>query len=251
MLSIPRSPITSTAARLSSPRLTRTISLSRPAGLQLLSPTHPALQPYHGQLPAVLSPTLFSPSAASPPSPAFPHDVRSPRLPKLSDIYSLSPHTPSIASVLSPARPCLRNAASPAVPKIDFSTIPTSPERTVTQATFQAAELERRETRPQITLRTEGLLQAPFMSPTTPKSGRTPRSTRTPKRVAISPVVLVANQVSNPSSLSTLTRKLERLEIRRMEREEVEALGEEEKYTLGMRKGTPVTTPCVERFEDA
>ncbi|KZP01900.1 hypothetical protein CALVIDRAFT_532644 [Calocera viscosa TUFC12733] len=249
MLSIPRSPMASSAARLSSPRLTRTISTSRPAGLQLLSPTNPALQSYYGQLPSVFSPPLFSPPLMSPPSPAFPHEVRSPRLPKLSDIYSLAPHTPSISSVLSPARPCLKHGTLPTIPQI-LSPVPTSPEKTVTQATFQAAELERRETRPQIKLQTGGLLQAPFMSPTTPRSGRTPRSTRTPKRVAISPVVLVANQVSMVSPMSTLTRKLEKLEIRRLERDE-ESAAVGEKYTLGMRKGTPVTTPCVERFEDA
>jgi len=248
MLSIPRSPLASSAARMSSPRLARPVSTSRPAGLQLLSPTNPALQPYYGKLPSILSPTLFSPPIASPPSPAFTQDVRSPRLPKLPDSYSLSPHTPSIASILSPAKSCLKHNSPRVVPHIDLSPVPASPEKTVTQATFQAAELERREQRPQIKLETGGLLQAPFMSPITPRSGRTPRSTRTPKRVAISPVVLVANQVNTPIALSAVTRRLERLEIRRLPTDE--EVAEEDKYTLGMRRGTPVTTPSVERFDD-
>jgi len=49
-------------------------------------------------------------------------------------------------------------------------------------------------------------------------------------------------------ALSALTRRLERLEIRRVDRDEEVT---DDKYTLGMRRGTPVTTPSVERFEEA
>ncbi|EJT96573.1 hypothetical protein DACRYDRAFT_25602 [Dacryopinax primogenitus] len=248
MMPIPRSPLATSATKLSSPRFTRTISTVRPSVLQLRSPSDPAIKTYYGHLPSILSPTLLSPPLASPPSPAFALEVRSPRLGRHPDIYSLSPHTPSIASLLSPARSCLKGDSTRNIPDIDLTAVPASPERTVTQATFQAAEMERREQRPQIKLQTEGFLQAPFMSPTTPRSGRTPRSTRTPKHVAISPIVLVANEPSPPNPMSALTRKLEKLQVHRMEADE-EAAGD--KYTLGMRRGTPVTTPCVERFEDA